>query len=97
MKFPPNTCIPTSLLTRETYSLLICKLVSDGYVNLIAHLDWELVKLWKYLGCGYYDEITTYNHPHSFMEPNAWMNYRDVRDADYPNIMTKELLGEYLK
>jgi len=97
MKFPISHCIPTSLLTRESYSDLICHLVSDGYVNLIPHLGYDLVMMWDYVGVGYYGEIVTFSHPHSFMEPNAWMSYRNVKDANYPNIVTEEFLGEYLK
>lgn len=97
MKFPPNHCIPTNLLTKETYSLFVCKVVTDGYVNMIPHLDYDLMIIWEYIGCGYYDELTTFSHPYSFMELNAWMKYRDVRDEDYPNTLDKEWLEKYLK
>jgi hypothetical protein len=84
-------------LTKESYSDLICHLVSDGYVNLIPYKTFDLVLWWDYVGVGQYGEINTFNHPHSFMEPNAWMNYRDVKDEDYCNVWNRQQLEEYLK
>lgn len=97
MKFPEQYCIPTSLLTRESYSDLICKLVSGGYVNLIPHLSYDLMICWNWLGVGRFGEINTFNHPHSFMEPNDWMDYRDIMDEHYPNVWSRKQLEEYLK
>lgn len=97
MKFPISHCIPTSLLTKELYSDLICRMVSDGHVNIIPHLSYELVVMWDYLGVSIYGDINTYDHPHSFMGINGWMNYRDLKDENYPNILNKQWLEEYLK
>ena len=72
-------------------------MASDGYVNLVSYLSYDLMIMWDYIGVGRFGEITTFNHPHSFMEPNDWMNYRDLSDRDYPNVLTKEWLEEYLK
>ena len=97
MKFPMKHCIPTSLLTRETYSDLICKLVSDGYVNTIHMYDFNLIGMWNYLGITEHSEIALYDKPSSFLEINEWMNYLQVKDDQYYNIYTKEQLMEYLK
>ena len=98
MIFPIGHCLPTKLLTKESYSDLICKLVTEGNVNLIPHLTYDLMSCWDYIGVTKsYGDIQTYKHPHSFMEPNAWMNYKDIKDSDYPNILTKEWLEDYLK
>ncbi len=97
MNFPVCHCIPTSLLTRESYDELVCRVVSEGHVNMIAHLDYALVTAWGYLGVGIYDDLNVWNHPHNFMEPNAWIDFRNVKDEEYPNVLTKEWLEEYLK
>lgn len=97
MKYPLKYCIPTSLLTRETYSDLICKLVSDGYVNTIHMYDFSLAQMWGYLGLSEYSEICLYDKPSSFLEINEWMNYLQVPDDKYYNVLTKEQLLEYLK
>lgn len=97
MKFKPKHCVPTSLLTRETYSDLICKLVSDGYVNTIHMYDFSLAQMWNLIGVNEYGELCLYDKPSSFLEINEWMNYLQVKDENYYNIMTKEQLGEYLK
>jgi len=97
MKFKPKYCLPTSLLTRETYSDLICKLVSDGYVNTIHMYDFSLAQMWGYLGLSEYSEICLYDKPSSFLEINEWMNYLQVPDDKYYNVLTKEQVEEYLK
>lgn len=98
MIFPVGYCLPTTLLTRDSYSLLICKLVTDGYVNMISHKTYDIVILWDYIGVSWGNgDIQTYTHPHSFMEINAYMDYRGVKDEDYPNVITREQLERYLK
>lgn len=98
MKFPIGHCFPTSYLTRESYSLLICKLVTEGYVNMIPHKGYDMAILWDYIGVSHnHGDIQTYNHPHSFMKINSYMDYRGLADKDFPNIISKELLEEYLK
>lgn len=90
-------CVPTSLLTKESYSDLICKLVTQGYTNCISQYDFELVKMWNLIGVNEYGELCLYDKPSSFLEINEWMNYLQVKDDNYPNILTKQDLEEYLK
>lgn len=97
MKFQLKHCVPTSVLTKETYSLLICKLVTDGYTNCISQYDFELAKMWNLIGVNEYGELCLFDKPSSFLEINEWMNYLQVKDKDYYNILTKEQLEEYLK
>lgn len=96
MKFPTSHCIPTSLLTKESYSDLICRLVSDGYVNLIPHLSYDLMLMWGFLGITEYGTIDVFNHPWSFLKINGWMDHIGCDEAKYPNILNKEFLEEYL-
>ena len=97
MKFPVCHCLPTSLLTRESYDELVCRVVSEGHVNMIAHLDYALVTAWDYIGITEYGNLEVFDKPWSFLEVNRWMNYRDIEDENYPNILTKQDLEEYLK
>ena len=97
MKFPIHSCIATECLTKDDYSTLICKLVTDGYLNMLSHLPFDLMQMWDYIGVDGYECIQTYNQPHSFLQPNAWLDYINVPDKDYPNILTKDQLREYLK
>ena len=97
MNFPVCHCLPTSLLTRESYDELVCRVVSEGHVNMVAHLDYALVTAWEYIGITEYGNLEVFDKPWSFLEVNGWMNYRDVREEDYPNVLTKEWLERYLK
>ena len=97
MIFPPMHCVHTSNLTEDTYPLLITKLKKDGYVNLVPHLSYQLVIMWDYIGIATYDDINVWTNPYSFMPPNSWGKYLNVKDEDYPNLLTKEWLEEYLK
>ncbi len=97
MKFPLKHCVPTALLTPQTYSEFICKLVTDGYINTISMYDLHLVQMWWYIGVNERGEITVFDSASSFLEINEWMNYLQVKDEDYPNVLTKQQLEEYLK
>ena len=97
MEFPISHCIPTSLLTTELYSNLICHLVSDGYINNISNIQLiSLVQLWDYLGVDENECIVLYDKPLSYMRINQWMDHIQLQDNQYPNILTKEWLEGYL-
>lgn len=93
-----GSCIKTSYLTEESYSNLICLLVSSGYTNMIGNLmSVDLVRMWNYLGVTQHGDICTYDHPYSFLEVNAWLKYPvDFKDEDYYNILTEEQLDKLL-
>ena len=96
MTFPPNSCIPTSLLTRQSYCDLICHMVSDGY-KLMSKVDSSnLFDMWKYIGVTAYNELQLFDKPWSFMEINKWLDYRNIKEQDYPNILDKQFLDNYL-
>ncbi len=98
MKFPLKHCVPTALLTPQTYSEFICKLVTDGYENTISNIQiLSLAQMWNYIGVDNNGNICLYDKPLSFLEINEWMNYLQVKDEDYPNVLTKQQLEEYLK
>ena len=97
MKFPIKHCVPISMLTKDTYSDLICRMVSDGYVNMIPHVSYVLASCWNYIGVSMYGDINVYNHPYSFMEVNEWGDYQSIRDEGYPNILKEKFIEEYLK
>lgn len=94
MKFPIKHCLPTSLLTQETYSELICKLVTEGYTNTISNLQIvSLVKMWDYLGVGSYNSIYLYDDPAHYMDVNIWQRSTYKQGI---NVLTEEFLWKYL-
>ncbi len=96
--FPLTYCVKTKDLTKESYSDLICLLVSQGYRNLTANLvTISLLQMWNYLGVTEHGDIVTYDHPFSFLKVNEWLEYPTcMRDEDYYNILTKEQLDKLL-
>ena len=98
MKFKLKHCVSTHYLTPETYAELICRMISEGNVNTVSHIQiLSLARMWNFIGMSERGEICIYDRPHSFLGINEWMNYINVRDEDFPNIYTKEWLEEYLK
>ena len=96
MNFPVCHCLPTSLLTRESYNELVCRVVSEGHVNMIAHLDYALVTAWEYIGITEYGNLEVFDKPWSFLEVNRWMNYTTHKEEDYPNILKEGQLMRVL-
>ena len=89
MKFKRMHCVPTSLLTQETYSELICKLVSEGYRNQSPHIQVvSLIRCWDYLGVNSYGDIFPYNDNR---------HYASIDYEGFDNVLTEQWLEEYLK
>lgn len=89
MKFPIQHCLHTSLLTQEMYSELICKMVTEGYVNTISNLQIvSLVKMWGLIGVNQQGDILLYDN-------NTF--YLEVDSPNRNNILNEEWLERYLK
>lgn len=89
MRFPRCHCVPTSLLTQEIYSELICKLVSEGYKNQSPHIQIvSLIKCWDYLGVNSYWDIFPYNDNR---------HYASIDYEGFDNVLTEQWLEEYLR
>lgn len=89
MRFPRCHCVPTSLLTQEIYSELICKLVTEGYRNQSPHIQIvSLIKCWDYLGVNLYGDIFPYNDNR---------HYASIDCEGFDNVLTEQWLEEYLK
>lgn len=88
MKFLIKHCVPTSLLTQEIYSELICKLVTEGYTNNISNIQLvSLAKMWDYIGVNRFGDILLYDNPTCYLEI----------DEGFDNVLTEQWLEEYLK
>lgn len=83
-------CIPTKYLCLKTYQDLIKIFVSQGFINIEAHTDFEEIQNWNYLGIDCRGSIVAYDHPWSYMSTNEWMDYQTTPDAAYPNILSEE-------
>jgi hypothetical protein len=97
MLFPKKHCIEVAKLSEQEYNLLVHKLTGEGNKNCITHITYELAKCWGYVGVNDYGDIMLYAHPYSFLAVNEWGDYLNVPDKEYPNILTKYWITEYLK
>lgn len=87
--FPVTYCVRTKDLTKESYSDLICLMVSQGYQNLVANLtSIHLIQMWNYIGVTEYGSIEVYDKPYSYLKVNEWFNYLNLRDDEYHNILS---------
>lgn len=88
MKFPISYCIPTSILTQEMYCELICKLVTDGYINNVSNIQSiTLAQMWDFLGVNRFGDIFLYD------QPTCYTGIDEVFD----NILDEQWLEGYLK
>lgn len=88
MKFPPQYCVPTKHLTKESYSWLITKLVTEGY-SYDAKLEMHnLFDMWAYCGVNQHGQIHLYSNN---------LDYIDIDEEPFFNILSEEFIREYLK
>lgn len=88
MNFPTQYCLPTKLLTKESYSWLITKLVSEGYKydsKLEMH---NIFDLWAWCGVNSHGQIHLYSNN---------LDYIDLDEEEFNNVLNEEFIREYLK
>lgn len=87
MNFPINHCIQTKHLTKESYSWLITKLVTEGY-SYDSKLEMHnLFDMWKFIGTNGNKDILTYDNN---------LHYIDIDEEPFFNILSEEFVKEYL-
>jgi hypothetical protein len=102
MKFPLGACVLTKDLDATTAVRLLRKLKEQGYGGGTAILDSYSnantgnLFYWNYLGVDQYGDISFYDVPYGFLPPNAWQLYSGVLNENYPNIIPKEQLNQFL-
>lgn len=97
MKFKRGDCVRTSDLDFQSYCQLITRLVSEGH-HLVNKADVSrFFDMWDYVGVDQNSEIQLFDRPYSYLEINAWQFKLGVKMDEYPNIVKKEWLDEYLK
>lgn len=92
-KFPVGYCVPTNLLTKPTYDLMITKLVTDGYTVLRGMDKSAVFNMWNLLGVNQNEEIMLYDYPHSYLKINEWLESGYVKGY---NVWNEAQLNKYL-
>lgn len=90
MIFPINHCVPTKYLTKESYSWLLTKLISQGYHHPTKLDDSRWFDMWKYIGCTSSGDIILFDSNKSYLDI-------DNEDDNVNNVLSEEFIKEYLK